>query len=96
MNKAVYAVYLLASKWNGTLYIGVTNNLKQRVYQHKQKLMPGFTARYGINQLVYFETSKDIRAAITREKQLKKWNRAWKIRLIEAQNPQWKDLFDEL
>ena len=90
-----YYVYILASKRNGTLYIGVTNNLIKRVWEHKQKLIEAFTKKYGVDKLVYFEQTPDINSAITREKQLKKWNRAWKIRLIEEKNPEWKDLYDE-
>ena len=89
-------VYILASKKNGTLYIGVTSELKQRIVKHKESLIPGFTQRYKVYLLVYFEEYADIRDAIVREKQLKKWNRAWKIRLIEKMNPEWKDLFYDL
>ena len=88
----VYSVYILASQPNGTLYIGVTNNLQRRVFQHENKLVEGFTSKYGVHQLVYYEQTNDITAALTREKQLKKWNRKWKIELIEKDNPQWKDL----
>ena len=91
-----YYVYILASKRNGTLYIGVTNNLKRRVYEHKHRLMPGFTAKYNVHHLVYFEATDNSYTAITREKQLKKWNRAWKIELIESKNPEWRDLYDDL
>ena len=90
-----YYVYILASKRNGTLYIGVTNNLRTRVEQHKQHLIPGFTAKYNVTHLVYCETTESIEAAIRREKKLKKWNRAWKIRLIEAQNPEWRDILED-
>jgi putative endonuclease len=90
------AVYILTSKPNGTLYIGVTTDLLQRIYQHRQATQDGFTQRYSVYSLVYFETFDSIRAAIEREKQLKKWNRAWKIRLIETNNPLWKDLRDEI
>ena len=90
------AVYILASKPNGTLYIGVTNDLLQRIHQHRQATQDGFTQRYSVYSLVYFETFDSIRAAIEREKQLKKWNRAWKIELIEAANPYWDDLLDEI
>jgi len=89
-----YFVYILASKRNGTLYIGVTNDLVQRVEEHKSGLQEGFTRRYGVHQLVYFEAWASVRDAITREKRLKKWNRQWKIELIESLNPQWKDLCD--
>lgn len=91
-----YYVYILASKKNGTLYIGVTSDLIKRVYQHKQHLIEGFTQKHKVNTLVYFEETNDIKSAIQREKHLKKWNRAWKIRLIEEENPQWKDLYEEL
>jgi putative endonuclease len=82
-----YWVYILASRLGGTLYIGVTNNLVQRVYQHRTGVVPGFTKEYRVHRLVYFEPHTDIEAAIRREKRLKKWNRAWKIRLIEENNP---------
>ncbi len=86
------AVYILASGRNGTLYVGVTSNLAERVGQHREGAIAGFTATYGVHQLVWCEQHADMTAAIAREKQLKKWNRAWKLRLIEAQNPQWADL----
>jgi len=91
-----YFVYILASKKNGTLYIGVTNNLLKRVYQHKEKLVSGFTRKYSVNMLVYYEKYSDIYSAIEREKRLKKWHRHWKINLIESANPNWKDLYNEL
>ena len=87
-----YYVYILANKRNGTLYIGVTNDLERRVYEHKNHLVKGFTEKYNINMLVYFEQTGDIQIALEREKQLKKWNRNWKLELIEKLNPQWKDL----
>jgi putative endonuclease len=87
-------VYILASKRNGTLYIGVTSNLVQRIWQHRNNQAPGFTERYGVHRLVYFETHQEIRQAIIREKRLKKWNRSWKLRLIEKQNPGWDDLWE--
>jgi putative endonuclease len=87
-----YHVYILASQPNGTLYIGVTNNLERRIYEHKNKVIKGFTAEYNITSLVYYEETSDVTAAIVREKQLKKWNRKWKLELIEKTNPQWKDL----
>ena len=89
-----YYVYILASKKNGTLYIGVTNDLVRRVYEHKQGLVEGFTKKYNVKQLVFFEETNDVESAITREKQMKKWNRQWKIELIEKNNPEWKDLYD--
>ena len=92
-----YYVYILASKRNGTLYIGVTNSLFCRIFQHKLKLNPeSFTARYNVKMLVYYESYGYINDAIKREKQLKKWNRAWKIELIEKENPTWRDLFKDM
>ena len=91
-----YYVYILASKIGGTLYIGVTNNLVRRVYGHRAKLVEGFTARYDVAKLVYYEVHSDVEAAITREKQMKKWNRAWKVRLIEESNPNWDDLYNRI
>ncbi len=91
-----YFVYILASKKNGTLYIGMTITLRNRVVQHKEGLIPGFTQKYKIDMLVYFEEYQDVRDAITREKQMKRWKREWKIELIESVNPEWKDLFYEL
>jgi putative endonuclease len=91
-----YWVYILASKRNGTLYVGVTNNIIRRVYEHKQKLIKGFTERYNITQLVYMEESNDINRAIHREKCIKEWKRAWKLQLIEEKNPNWKDLYEDL
>ncbi len=91
-----YYVYILASKKNGTLYIGVTNNLLRRVYEHKNNLVPGFTSKYNVHRLVYYEQTNEIYAALTREKQLKKWRRKWKIELIEEHNPEWRDLYEEL
>ena len=88
------AVYILASKRNGTLYIGVTSNLQKRAWQHKNDLVQGFTKRYGVHQLAYYELHEDMVSAITREKQMKKWNRAWKVKLVERQNPDWKDLWE--
>ena len=96
MQTKLYFVYILASKRNGTLYIGMTNNLLKRVDQHKQNMVEGFTKKYSVHQLVYFEQYRDVYAAIGREKQLKKWNRQWKLELIEKENPQWRDLFEEL
>ena len=87
-----YYVYILASRRNGTLYIGVTNNLERRVSEHQQGLVEGFTKKYRVHHLVYYETTSDIEAALQREKQLKKWNRKWKLELIEKENPEWKDL----
>jgi putative endonuclease len=87
-----YYVYLLASKKHGTLYLGVTNDIVRRGHEHKLKAADGFTSRYGVDKLVWFETYDDVTTAITREKELKKWRRDWKIRLIEEQNPEWTDL----
>ncbi len=91
-----YFVYFLASKKNGTIYIGMTNSLRNWVVQHKEGLFPGFTQKYKVNILVYFEEFKDVRDAITRETQMKRWKREWKIELIESTNTEWKDLFYEL
>ena len=91
-----YYVYILASKKNGTLYIGVTGDLIKRVYEHKHDLVEGFTQKYAVHALVYYEVHEDIREAITREKQIKKWNRSWKLRLIEEKNPEWRDLYNEI
>jgi putative endonuclease len=88
-----YYVYILASKKHGTLYIGVTRDLVRRVYEHKTKAVPGFTSKYGVNKLVLFEIYDDPATAIAREKELKKWRRDWKTRLIEEQNPNWDDLY---
>lgn len=85
-------MYILASKRNGTLYIGITNNLERRMYEHKNQLIKGFTDKYNAHMLVYFEQTSDIETALQREKQLKKWNRKWKLDLIESVNPEWKDL----
>ena len=91
-----FYVYILTNKRNGTLYIGVTNNLQRRVYEHKNHLKKGFTKNQQLHHLVYFESTEDIRSALQREKQLKKWERGWKIELIEKNNPQWKDLYETL
>lgn len=90
------AVYLLASKRNGTLYIGVSSNLPARIWQHKNNQVEGFTQKYQVHQLVYFEMHEEITAAIQREKQLKKWRRQWKLELIEKDNPEWKDLYNDI
>jgi putative endonuclease len=92
----IYYVYILASKRNGTLYTGVTNDLVRRVGEHKAGTNEGFTKRYKVDRLVYFESTNDVRDAIKREKQIKKWLRKWKVELIESRNPEWKDLYDEL
>jgi len=88
-------VYMLASRPNGTLYIGVTSDLKKRVWQHENDLVEGFTRQHGIHRLVWYEVHETMVSAIAREKVLKKWERAWKIRMIEQQNPKWKDLYAE-
>lgn len=93
---ANYFVYILASKCNGTLYAGVTNDLVKRVWEHRGGFVDGFTRKYGVKMLVWFETTPSIEAAIMREKQIKKWNRAWKIEMIEKMNPEWKDLYFEI
>ena len=92
----MYWVYILASGKHGTLYIGVTNDLVRRVYQHQEKAIKGFTSRYGVDRLVWFEGCDDPTSAIEREKELKKWRREWKINLIEQDNPKWDDLYDEI
>ena len=91
----VPCVYILANKPNGTLYIGVTSNLVQRVWQHKNDLVEGFTKRYAVHQLVWYEAHETMDSAILREKMLKRWKRAWKIRLIEEGNPSWLDLYGD-
>jgi putative endonuclease len=91
-----YYVYILASKRNGTLYIGVTNDLARRVYEHKNDIVEGFTKKYGIHLLVYYEQYNNVESAIQWERQMKKWNRQWKIRRIEGLNPGWRDLYDEI
>ena len=91
-----YYIYILASKKQGTLYIGVTSDLVKRIYEHKDDLVEGFTKQYAVHDLVYYEITESVESAIAREKQLKKWNRAWKIRLIEKNNPEWRDLYFEL
>jgi putative endonuclease len=90
------AIYILASRRNGTLYVGVTADLIRRIYEHKHDLTDGFSKKYGVHLLVYFEMAEDMAAAIQREKRLKKWNRAWKIELIERDNPEWKDLYPQI
>jgi putative endonuclease len=91
-----YYLYILASKKNGTLYIGVTNNLVRRVYEHKEGLIEGFTKKYNVKNLVYYEVHNDIYEAIKREKAMKKWLRKWKIELIEKTNPDWIDSYEEI
>ena len=91
-----YYVYILASQRNGTLYIGVTGDLAQRIFEHKNHLTPGFTSAYNVNRLVYFERFTDIHDAISHEKRLKYWRRNWKKDLIEKYNPEWRDLYEDL
>jgi putative endonuclease len=91
-----FYVYCMASSRNGTLYLGVTNDLVRRVYQHKTKALGGFTAKYGVTRLVWYECYDDAITAIAREKELKKWRRAWKLELIEKMNPDWADLYDSI
>ncbi|MFN3586657.1 MAG: GIY-YIG nuclease family protein [Moraxellaceae bacterium] len=89
-------VYMLESACNGTLYVGVTSNLVRRIWEHKGKFVVGFTSRHGVGLLVWFEQHERIDTAILREKQIKKWRRSWKLRLIEQANPYWRDLYDEI
>ena len=91
-----FYVYILASSIGGTLYIGVTNDLIRRVWEHRENSVEGFTSTHDVHKLVYFEQFDDIEHAIVREKRLKRWNRDWKIRLIEEKNPNWHDLFESL
>ncbi len=94
--KETFYVYILASQQRGTLYIGVTTDLTKRVYEHKNGLVDGFTKKYGVHRLVYYEVMRDAETALSREKQMKKWNRVWKLKLIEEQNPEWLDLYKSL
>jgi len=89
-------VYMMASERNGTLYIGVTSDLIARVWQHKNNVADGFTKKYAVHQLIWYEAHQSMESAILREKSLKKWNRIWKLRLIEQMNPEWQDLYDQL
>ncbi len=91
-----YYVYMLANRKQGTLYIGVTNDLVRRIYEHREGLVESFTKRYHVDRLVYFETHDSIEAAIAREKKLKHWKRAWKTDLIERDNPDWRDLYPDI
>ena len=95
LNEKTYYVYLLASRRNGTLYVGVTNNLPRRVWEHKEGVIEGFTKQYGVKHLVYYETYPDVRDAIQREKNMKKWPRRWKLDLIRSVNPDWRDLYED-
>jgi len=96
MKNHLYYVYILASRRNGTLYIGVSNDVIRRTWEHKNDLVEGFTKKYGVHILVWYELHEDIYAAIAREKRLKRWNRAWKIKLIEKHNSGWNDIYDRL
>ena len=91
-----YFVYLMASRKNGTLYVGVTNDLVRRVYEHKNGLVQGFTSRYTVHQLVWFESTPSVESAIDKEKQIKNWKREWKLALVEKTNPEWRDLYETL
>jgi putative endonuclease len=96
MNREHGYVYIVASKRNGTLYVGVTSDLPRRIYEHREGIVPGFTKRYGVKLLVYYEVLDTITAAIQREKQIKAWKRAWKLRAIEERNPEWRDLYEDI
>jgi len=91
-----YCIYILTNKYNTTLYIGVTNNLLKRTYEHKQKIAKGFTEKYNVNRLVYYEEYTEVKDAIAREKQLKNWHREWKLNLIKEKNPKFEDLYEML
>ena len=91
-----YYVYILSNKKNGTLYIGMTNNLIRRIYEHKQGMISGFTRKHDLDKLVFYQKSGSVESAINREKQMKKWKREWKIKLIERNNPEWEDLYQKI
>ena len=91
-----YYIYILASKRNGTLYVGFTGDLLKRVYEHKNDFVDGFTKRYGVHRLVYYEICDDFASALRREKQIKEWKRRWKLELIEKENPEWRDLYEQI
>lgn len=91
-----FCVYILASRKNGTLYIGVTSALTKRVWQHKNSLVDGFTKKYKVDKLIYYEVHENAESAIQCEKQIKKWNRRWKLRIIEKANPTWRDLYEDI
>jgi putative endonuclease len=95
-NDRDYSIYILASKRNGTLYVGFTGDLVSRVYAHRNDFVEGFTKRYGVHMLVYYETGGDYDAALQREKQIKEWKRRWKIELIERFNPEWRDIYEDI
>jgi len=92
----MYYVYILASRRKGTLYTGVTNDLKKRAWQHRQDLVSGFTRRYGVHRLVHYTATESVESASQFEKRLKRWRRGWKLSLIESSNPDWRDLYDEI
>lgn len=96
MNDKSYFVYIMASRRNGTLYTGITSNLKRRTCEHRNDLIEGFTKKYKVHHLVYYEQTPDVRSALEREKRVKKWKRKWKLELIERLNPRWQDLYDDL
>ena len=96
MNERDFYVYILSSQRNGTLYIGVTSDLPRRIHEHKEGLVEGFTKKYNVKNLVYYERHGNAESAIQREKSMKEWKRVWKLELIEKHNPQWLDLFDTL
>ncbi|WP_435641696.1 GIY-YIG nuclease family protein [Micavibrio aeruginosavorus] len=96
MERKNFCVYILAKGRNQTFYVGVTSDLKKRIWQHKNEIADGFTKEYGLKTLVYYEVFDDVEQAILREKRLKKWNRTWKMRVVEEMNPDWKDLYDDL
>jgi putative endonuclease len=92
----MFYVYILTSQRNGTIYVGLTSDLKRRVYEHKSGIVEGFTKRYGVKMLVYYEAIESFESALRREKRMKEWNRIWKLHLIESKNPAWRDLSDDL
>ena len=92
----IFAVYILASSRNGTLYTGITSNLIKRVWEHREGVVDGFTKEYGVKTLVWYELTENPEAAITREKQIKAWKRGWKLKLIEERNPEWRDLYQDI
>jgi putative endonuclease len=92
----MFFTYILASRRNGTLYTGSTDNLAKRIFEHREKMLPGFTRTYGVSQLVWFEPHETREAAFRRERQIKEWRRVWKLRLIEERNPEWADLYEQL
>jgi putative endonuclease len=91
-----FFVYILASRRNGTLYTGMTDDLVRRIWQHRNSVVPGFTTKYGVKMLVWYELHESRESALTRERQIKKWNRAWKLQLIEQMNPTWRDLWEDI